>query len=142
MSSYLSIYIVPKKKSDKEEKRHILISSYSRNTEIYQRFSENINPVFIGMESSKGEIPYTTIGKEGISAIMRDFDSDINSAKSHLIEYEKYALNNPKYIQEIISTKDYISDLQYWRDKTSFIEDMVNDVGFNDAIEEVCCNID
>lgn len=140
MSSYLSIYIVPKEKSDKEEKRHILIASYSRNTEIYQRFNENINPVFIGVNNE--EIPYTTIGKEGINAIMRDFDKDINSARNNLIEYEKYVLNNPKYIQDIISTKDYINDLQYWRDKTSFIEDIVNDIGFNDAIEEVCCNID
>lgn len=139
MSSYLSIYIVPKRKSKEEQKKHIILASYSRSTDIYQYFSENINPAFIGddIESS-----YTTITKEDIASVLNDFDKDINSAKERLVEYEKYAPNNPEYISEIVSMKEYISELQYWRNKTSFIEDMTECIDFYEEIEEVCCNID
>lgn len=139
MSSYLSIYIVPKRKSDKEKKKHIILAAYSRNTEIYQYFSENINPTYIG----NGKEPsYTTLTKGNISFVLADFDKDINSAKNKLTEYEKYVASNPEYIQEILDIREYISDLQYWKDKTSFIEDIINDADIYKVIEEVCCNID
>ena len=39
--------------------------------------------------------------------------------------------------------KEYIEDLQYWKDKTSFIQDLIDDIGYHgNGIEEVCCNID
>lgn len=139
MSSYLSIYIVPKRKSDKEKKKYIILAAYSRSTDIYQYFSENINPTYIG----NGKEPlYTTITKGDINSVLADFDKDITSSKSRLTEYEKYVSSNPDYIQEIISLKEYISDLQYWRDKTSFIEDIIDSMNIYSVIEEVCCNID
>ena len=48
-------------------------------------------------------------------------------------------------IQSIIEYKEEIAELQYWRNKASFIEDMISDAGYYDcdsSIEEVCCNID
>ncbi len=138
MSSYLSIYIVPKRKSEKEEKKHILVAAFSRNSEIYQYFSENINPVYIGNE----EHPYTTITKDKIEDVITDLSRDISSSKDRLMEYEKYAKDNPDYIQEIIELKQYISDLQYTQGEVCFIEDMIDGIDFYDEIEEVCCNID
>lgn len=137
MSSYLSIYIVPKRKSDKEEKKHILLAAFSRNSEIYQYFSENIHPVFAGKEDS-----YTTITKESIREVVTDLSKDISNSKDRLAEYEKYAKYNPDYIQEIIELKQYISDLQYTQGKVAFIDDIVEDIDFYKVIEEVCCNID
>ena len=122
MSSYLSIYIVPKRKSDKEEKKHIIVAAFSRNSEIYQYFNENIHPAYNGNK----EHPYTII----------------TSSKDRLMEYEKYAKDNPDYIQEIIELKQYISDLQYTQGEVCFIEEMVDGIDFYDEIEEVCCNID
>ena len=58
------------------------------------------------------------------------------------MEYEKYAKDNPNYIQEIIELKQYISDLQYTQGEVCFIEEMVDGIDFYDEIEEVCCNID
>lgn len=139
MSSYLSIYIVPKRKSVREQKQHIILAAYSRNSDIYQYFNENINPVFIG---NAEETPYTVITKQGINSVLNAFDEDIDSAKNRLAEYEKYAAKNPEYIQEIINLKEHITELQYYRDKTSFIEDVLSDAEIYDAIEEVCCNID
>lgn len=138
MSSYLSIYIVPKRKSDKEEKKHIIVAVFFRNSEIYQYFDENINPAYIGSK----EHPYTTITRSGISDVISDLDKDIDSSKDRLAEYEKYAKDNPDYIQEIIELKKYISDLQYAQGKVAFIEDMIDGIDFYEEIEEVCCNVD
>ncbi len=138
MSSYLSIYIVPKRKSEEEEKKHIIVAAFSRNSEIYQYFSENINPTFIGSIKPN----YTTITRKSISDVIVDLNKDINSSKDRLAEYEKYAKDNPNYIQEIIELKKYISDLQYTQGEVCFIEEMVDGIDFYDEIEEVCCNID
>lgn len=138
MSSYLSIYIVPKRKSEEEEKKHIIVATFSRNTELYQYFDENISPAYIGSK----EHPYTTITRKSISEVIADLDKDIDSSKDRLAEYEKYAKDNPDYIQEIIELKKYISDLQYTQGEVCFIEEMVDGIDFYEEIEEVCCNID
>lgn len=137
MSSYLSIYIVPKRKTQDEPKQHLLLTAYSRSTDIYQYFNENIHPVFIGSEYS-----YTTITWESITSVLQDFDNDIKKCKDRLMEYEKYASDNPEYIDDILGMKDYIENLQYWKYKVSFIQDILGDMEYSDTIEEVCCNID
>ena len=91
MSSYLSFYIVPKRKSDTEKKQHIILTSFSRNSDIYQYFWENINPAYCGMEEK-----YTTLTKENVKSVIDDFEKDINSYQKRLTEYEKYA-DEPKY---------------------------------------------
>lgn len=139
MSSYISFYIVPKRKTQEEQKKHILLTAYSRSTAIYQYFSDNINPVFIGCG---GKEQYTTLTLQNLTSVLQDFDEDIKKAKDRLVEYEKYAGNNPEYINEIIEQKEYIQDLQYWRDKASFILDIVDGKDCYEEIEEVCCNID
>lgn len=139
MSSYLTIYIVPKRKSNKEKKRYIPLAAYSRSTDIYQYFNESVNPVYIG---NGEEIPYTTLTKENVASVLSDFAEDIQKAQARLVEYEKYASNNPDYISEIIELKEYIQDLQYWKDKASFIQDILCDMSIYTEIEEVSCNID
>lgn len=135
MSSYLSFYIVPRRKSDKEPKRHILISSYSRNSDIYKAFEENISIVWSG-DGNK----YTTLTQDNVNLVQNDLANDISKTKDRLVEYEKYASSNPEYIQEIIETKEYLSDLQYTQAKISFIADMLEDMNFYDNIEEICCH--
>ena len=71
MSSYLSFYIVPKRKSDTEKKQHIILTSFSRNSDIYQYFWENINPAYCGMEEK-----YTTLTKENVKSVIDDFEKD------------------------------------------------------------------
>lgn len=138
MSSYLSIYIVPKRKSEEEEKKHIIVAAFSRNSEICQYLNENIHPAYIGIIKPN----YTTITRKSISDVIADLNKDIDSSKDRLAEYEKYAKDNPDYIQEIIELKKYISDLQYAQGKVAFIEDMIDGIDFYEEIEEVCCNVD
>lgn len=137
MSSYLSFFIVPKRKSKKEAKKHIMIASYSRNTDIYQYFSDNISPVFNGFETH-----YTSLTQEKVNTVMQDIIKGIGSARSRLTEYEKYASDNPDYIDSIIETKETIQDLECLKGIVSFIDEMVRGITFYGEIEEVCCNRD
>ena len=137
MSSYLSFFIVPRRKDlQKEPKKHIIIASYCRSTEIYQYFDENIHPVWAGNEEE-----YTTLDLEQIGSVIHEFEKDISKAKDRLNEYEKHVKDNPEFIDEIISTKEYIQDLEYWKNKTTFIEDMLDDMSCYEEIEEICCHI-
>lgn len=138
MSSYLSFYIVPKRKSDKEEKKHIIIASYSRSSEIYQRFYENLGVAYIADEQK-----YTTLSKEDIYRVKSDLKEDIEKTVKRYTEFERYAKDNPDYINEIIELKEYAEDLEYWKAKISFLQDIVEEAGmYSSGIEEVCCNID
>ena len=137
MSSYLSVYIVPKRKSEEEEKKHILILSYSRSSDIYQYFDENIHPAFIDIEDTR----YTILDKESLRVVLDDVRKDIDKAKSRLELYEKYASSNAEYIKEIMSQKEYLEGLEYCKSQISVIEDIVDNAEFYDDIEEVSCNI-
>ncbi len=137
MSSYLSFYIVPKRKSQEEPKQYIPLTAYSRNSDIYQFFDENLNIAYYGNEDN-----YTVLNIDSVNKVLADFNEDITKATIRLTEYEKYAKDNPEYINEIIELKEYISDLNYWKNKTSFIADIIEDMNCYKKIEEVCCNID
>lgn len=135
MSSYLSIYIVPKRKTKDEPKKYVILTAYSRNTDIYKYFNDIISPTY-------NEDEYTSLTKNSVSMVLDSFKEEIDSANKRLVEYEKYASNNSDLINEIIELKEYIEDLQYWKDKTSFIQDLISDIDYYDnGIEEVCCNI-
>lgn len=135
MSNYLSIYIVPKRKTKDEPKKYVILTAYSRNTDIYKYFNDVISPTY-----NEGE--YTSLTKNSVSMVLDSFKEEIDSANKRLIEYEKYVINNSELINEIIELKEYIEDLQYWKDKTSFIQDLISDIDYYDnGIEEVCCNI-
>lgn len=135
MSSYLSIYIVPKRKTKDEPKKYVILTAYSRNTDIYKYFNDVISPAY-------NEDEYTSLTRNSVSMVLDSFKKEIDSTNKRLAEYEKYAINNSDYINEIIELKEYIEDLQYWKDKTSFIQDLISDIDYYDnGIEEVCCNI-
>mgnify|MGYP004483705271 CR=1 FL=1 len=138
MSSYLSFYIVPKRKSSEEPKKHILLLAFSRSSYIYQYFNDNVRITWIG---NNEETPYTTLTMEDIHRVLEDISSDMDSSKRRLVEFEKYAAKNSDYVNEIISLKEYISELQYVKHQTEFIALLLDGMEFYEEIEEVCCNI-
>ena len=73
--------------------------------------------------------------------MLDDVRKDIDKAKSRLELYEKYASSNAEYIEEIMSQKEYLEDLEYCKSQISVIEDIVDNAEFYDDIEEVSCNI-
>ena len=132
MSSYLSFYLVPK--AHPEER--LLLQSFSRSNEVYQRFSDNLNIAYAGNEEK-----YTKLTISDVESVIQDIDDDITKAETRRVEYEKFCYGNPESIEEIISTKEYIRDLQSTRDYISFIRDVLTDLDYS-GFSDVLCNID
>ena len=132
MSSYLSFYLVPR--AHPEEK--LLLQSFSRSNEVYQRFSDNLNIAYAGNEEK-----YTKLTISDVESVIQDIDADITKAETRRTEYEKFCYGNPESIEETISTKEYIRDLQSTRDYISFIRDILADLDYS-GFSDVLCNID
>ena len=132
MSSYLSFYLVPR--AHPEEK--LLLQSFSRSNEVYQRFSDNLNIAYAGNEEK-----YTKLTISDVESVIQDIDADVTKAETRRTEYEKFCYGNPESIEEIISTKEYIRDLQSTRDYISFIRDVLTDLDYS-GFSDVLCNID
>ena len=132
MSSYLSFYLVPR--AHPEEK--LLLQSFSRSNEVYKRFSDNLNIAYAGNEEK-----YTKLTISDVESVIQDIDADITKAETRRTEYEKFCYGNPESIEEIISTKEYIRDLQSTRDYISFIRDILADLDYS-GFSDVLCNID
>ena len=132
MSSYLSFYLVPK--AHPEER--LLLQSFSRSNEVYQRFSDNLNIAYAGNEEK-----YTKLTVSDVESVIQDLDDDITKAETRRTEYEKFCYGNPESIEEMISTKEYIRDLQSTRDYISFIRDILADLDYS-GFSDVLCNVD
>ncbi|UWG73557.1 MAG: hypothetical protein [Bacteriophage sp.] len=132
MSSYLSFYLVPK--AHPEEK--LLLQSFSRSNEVYQRFFDNLSITYAGNEEK-----YTKLTVSDVESVIRDLDDDIAKAEARRVEYEKFCHGNSELIEEMISTKEYIRDLQSTRDYISFIRDILADLDYS-GFSDVLCNID
>lgn len=132
MSSYLSFYLVPK--AHPEER--LLLQSFSRSNEVYQRFFDNLSVAYAGNEEK-----YTKLTVSDVESVIQDIDDDIAKAEARRTEYEKFCYGNPESIEEIISTKEYIRDLQSTRDYISFIRDILADLDYS-GFSDVLCNVD
>lgn len=132
MSSYLSFYLVPK--AHPEER--LLLQSFSRSNEVYQRFFDNLSVAYAGNEEK-----YTKLTVSDVESVIRDLDDDIAKAEARRVEYEKFCHGNSELIEEMISTKEYIRDLQSTRDYISFIRDILVDLDYS-GFSDVLCNID
>lgn len=132
MSSYLSFYLVPR--AHPEEK--LLLQSFSRSNEVYQRFSDNLNIAYAGNEEK-----YTKLTISDVESVIRDLDDDIAKAEARRVKYEKFCHGNSELIEEMISTKEYIRDLQSTRDYISFIQDILVNLDYS-GFSDVLCNID
>ena len=132
MSSYLSFYLVPK--AHPEEK--LLLQSLSRSNEVYQRFFDNLSIAYAGNEEK-----YTKLTVSDVESVIQDLDGDIAKAEARRVEYEKFCHGNSELIEEIISTKEYIRDLQSTRDYISFIRDILTDLDYS-GFSDVLCNVD
>lgn len=132
MSSYLSFYLVPK--AHPEER--LLLQSFSRSNEVYQRFFDNLGIAYAGNEEK-----YTKLTVSDVESVIQDLDGDIAKAEARRVEYEKFCHGNSELIEEMISTKEYIRDLQSTRDYISFIRDTLTDLDYS-GFSDVLCNVD
>lgn len=141
MSSYLTFYLVPKGK----DKKPLALISYSRNSDIYQAFHENVSIAYIG----NGDKPnYTELTKDLSHYVVNELREELNQyEKSHeakvkalqaLPKLEGEALE--EYLQETSSGIEYINDLKDTLRFAGFIDDIVTDLEYSD-FEKVLINI-
>lgn len=132
MSSYLNIYIVPKK-----DRTPIEIVSYSSADDIYTAISEVINIPWSGEE-----LQYVDLSIENINKIIDDIKQYINKVDKRIIEYEKHANGNADLIEDILSQKEYREGLDDVLKRIRFLSDIIYDAkeGFSD-VEKVICSI-
>ena len=132
MSSYLNIYIVPKK-----DRTPIEIVSYSSADDIYAAISEVINIPWSGEE-----LQYVDLSIENINKIIDDIKQDINKVDKRIVEYEKHANDNADLIEDILSQKEYREGLDDVLKRIRFLSDIIYDAkaGFSD-VEKVICSI-
>ena len=146
MSSYLTFYAVPRRKSKEEPKERLTLSAYSRGSDIYQYFNENMSIAFFSSESDEN---YTTITPTDISKVLDDVRKDIQRIKNRMMEYDRIMMakstdtkSTLESIDEYIETKDWLSELQLCEGMITFLEDIVEETSYsNSSFEEICCNI-
>jgi len=144
MSSYLNFYLVPKKKEeDTEEPKPLLFNSYSRNSDVYSSFHENLHPVFIG----SGDTPnYTEIKAEDVKIVVEAIKKYLNQVEDKLaarIEAYKTLTATPDKdaIDDYTSTKEHIKETQELVNELEGIYAWVSGIEYS-SFDKVLINID
>lgn len=136
MSSYLNIYVQPKK-TDKK----FLLCSFSRSSDIYQAFYENISVACA--HNGKEETQYTELSTSIIDSVIQDLEMDKAKWVNRVNEYEKHANGNTEIIEEVIIYKDNVNDIQSNIDSIKMIRTIVQDSEIDcNAFDKVFMNID
>lgn len=147
MSSYLNIYLVPKQENKEKESKPLLLTSYSRNSNIYQVYYENLHPVYIGTE----ETQYSELTSEDALSVVEEVKENIKTVTERLHNkvkaYKKLTNLNQEAIDSFIddysTTKEYIKELKETLNFVQFIANIVSETknGYTD-FEKVLMNID
>ena len=134
MSSYLTFYIVPKEENSKP----IALISYSRNSEVYQYFNDVLHVAYIGIE----ETQYTELTVSKVDEVISELNQDILKARKRVAEYDKHADGHAELIEDIISQKEWIENLECTLRKVEFIRDIVYESSCEwNSYNKVLCNI-
>ena len=144
MSSYLTFYLVPKKDKG-EAKEPLALMSYSRNSDIYQAFYENINVAYIGNDDKSN---YTELTKEMVDdivyAVKKDYDEAQKSFNARMDAYRSVKLEGEafdEYVEDFQSTTVYLKELEETIIRIELIASIVNDLEYSD-FEKILINID
>lgn len=137
MSSYLTFYLKPK-----EQEKPLMFTSYSKSTDVYQAYYEELHPAFIG----NGDEPnYTELTSEMALQVVNAAREDLKKAEkalnNRIAAYKELGNMSDEAIQDIAETKDYIEDLKSNLIELQCIYRWVGDIGYSD-FEKVLINID
>lgn len=154
MSSYLTIYLVPKKTASKyvyqaEKVEEIEITkgiplvydSYSRSSDVYQAFWGSLNPAYCGNEEKYTEL--TPARVEEVLSDKREYISKIEFRLKTLYEMLKTGGYSEELFSEILSTSEHLKEENECLDSIKSIANMVNVIyeGYGD-FEKVLINVD
>lgn len=135
MSSYLNIYL-----QEKGSEKKILLTSYSRSTDIYQVFRDTINPAYIGIE---GELKYSELTNKDLTYIISDIDEDLKKVNDRISFIDKIIASNPDLINEALEWKEHKENLEYTRSQVMFYKNLLSDMEIETSgFSKMYCNID
>lgn len=158
MSSYLTFYLVPKKTTKKysfdgsqnteeeiklSEGKPLSFLTYSRSSDIYQAFNENLNVVYIGNDD---EPKYEELTLDKIDYVISEQEDDIKKTEQRL-ETDYKMLKNGAAIddmwEDIHSMEDYLREQREVLQEIKYIKFWVTECieGYN-QFEKVLMNID
>lgn len=85
---------------------------------------------------------YTNLNTSDLDGVIHSIEEDIKSSTERLTLYEKYAANNPDYIEEIILLKEYLEELTTSKNYCEFLRYIISwtSLGFSD-FSQICCNV-
>lgn len=138
MSSYLTFYLVPKG----ENQKPLMFTSYSRSTDVYQAYYEELHPAFIG----NGDEPnYTELTPNKALQVVNAAKDNLKKAEialnNRIAAYKELGNISDEAVQDIAETKDYIEDLKNNLIELQCIYCWVGDIEYSD-FEKVLINID
>ena len=133
MSSYLNIYA----KFKDDSKEPLLLVSYTRSSEVYQYFEQEIHPIFMGMD----EIKYTDLTFDNTGLVCDALISEIKKLSRRIEEYEKHAGGNLEIINEIIALKEYKEELKDALSECAFIKMLTGETQYSYTKYTLACNI-
>ena len=143
MSSYLNIYLVPKKKNDEDIPEPLLFMSYSRNSGVYQACWENIT--YIG---NGDEYQYTELTSKLMSSIIEGEKKDLDIANRRYtdrVAIAKEVSPTKEFLEELmedsLATKEYIEELRDTIKELESIASWVNNIKYSE-FEKVLANVD
>lgn len=121
MSSYLNIYMLPQVTEENKEPKHLLLDQYSRNSDIYQAFNENINPIYAWKDDKE---QFEELTEEKLSLVREGVKEDYDKGKNRLDEYEKHC-NTVDILDEIVELKDYLTELKETLSYINFLSNIL-----------------
>ena len=154
MSSYLTIKLIPKQGNKKKEdipiKDYLTFNSWSRNSAIYQKAKEVINPAFAWeilldengnyIYDEKGNIAYkdekfTELTVENIMSILNNIENSINYFNKSLQEVkDNEAIAN--HYKELLSKDTSLTDANNHLDKLYEVLDLNDEYSYSEEIKE------
>ena len=154
MSSYLTIKLIPKQGNKKKEdipiKDYLTFNSWSRNSAIYQKAKEVINPAFAWeilldengnyIYDEKGNIAYkdekfTELTVENIMSILDNIENSINYFNKSLQEVkDNEAVAN--HYKELLSKDTSLTDANNHLDKLYEVLDLNDEYSYSEEIKE------
>lgn len=149
MSSYLNIYLVPKKtekvckeENDSEvwveeplsEGKPLLLCSYTRSSAIYEAFNEGMYIDYV----------LKIVTKDNLRSIKAMVESNYNKLKKrHDLDFEILSkIYNSELKEELSEIKEEMDDLEDVSRFTTFLMDILEDIEINcNSFTKVCVNI-
>lgn len=130
MSSYLTIYLQPRKDDESGRKEPMALMAYSRNSDVYETMREELDIAYAGSETC----PYTELTTDKMELVVSSQKRTIDSIKRRvgsMRESLKYLSQKnciDEKLEEIEELERYIEELEGQLEDLRFIATLVSTI--------------